>query len=207
MKKVCIVGGGGMYATLFSEMGYSLIHSVDGADLVCFTGGADVSPSLYGHKEHRQTFSNSSRDEMETIFYKEALKLNIPMVGICRGGQFLNVMSGGEMYQDVSKHTFAHDMVDVETGESIYVTSTHHQMMKPNDRAIIVATAKLGGFREWWNGSEFVQEISDQDIEVVYYLHTNCLCFQPHPEFGGPSFIGMKTYFASLLERFFGVKE
>lgn len=196
-----------MYTAMFKELGYDTVHNIDLADLVCFTGGADVGANLYGHREHRTTFSSSFRDEAEMIIFKEALKLNIPMVGICRGGQFLNVMAGGEMYQEVSKHGMSHDLIDLETGETIYVTSTHHQMMKPHESAIIVATAKQGGVREWWDGSDFAQEVSTQDIEVLYYRHINALCFQPHPEFTGKDLVPMRTYFASLLERFFGVKE
>ncbi|HEY9660041.1 MAG TPA: gamma-glutamyl-gamma-aminobutyrate hydrolase family protein, partial [Allocoleopsis sp.] len=134
MKKVCIINGGDTYRRMFTDMGFTPCDTLDEADLVCFTGGADVSPELYGHKEHPSTFASKFRDEEEMVLYKEAVKLQKPLVGICRGGQFLNVMSGGEMYQDVTKHTMSHDLTDLETGEVVYVTSTHHQMMKPSDR-------------------------------------------------------------------------
>ena len=204
MKKVFIVDGGLAYTGLFVKMGYDIAASLKEADIVCFTGGSDVDPGLYGHKQHHRTFVHRPRDVEETAVFKEALGMGMPMVGICRGGQFLNVMSGGEMYQDVDRHTTSHNIVDATTGEVIYVSSTHHQMMKPSEAGIMVAFSNQGGNREWWDGQVFKKEISQVDNEVVYYKHTRCLCFQPHPEFTGPEMVGMRVYFKSLLERFFG---
>lgn len=200
--KVFIVGGGDSYHAMFVSMGYEVVTEVPKADLVCFTGGEDVTPSYYGHPAHSKTYYNARRDEYEAGIYQFCIQKGIPMVGICRGGQFLNVMSGGEMYQDVSKHTMSHHIVDLETGETVYVSSTHHQMMKPSDRALLVATSTQGGTREWWDGEVFVRNVSDEDIEVVWYEDTQCLCFQPHPEFCGANYVGMRIYFESLIKRF-----
>jgi GMP synthase-like glutamine amidotransferase len=187
MKKVYIVGGNGQYANLFEGLGFSTTGNIVGADLVCFTGGADVSPHLYGDKKHQYTGSDYARDSFEMRLFDEVRQNGIPMVGICRGGQFLNAMSGGRMYQHVTKHGIhgTHDMIDVETGEHIPVTSTHHQMFMPSEQAIIVAIATLGGEREWYDGEVFKRDVSNTDYEVVYYEATNSLCFQPHPEFNG----------------------
>jgi len=200
---VYIVGGGdGAYRRLFAELGFLITSSMQKADLVCFTGGADVSPSYYGAEKHETTWSDKHRDEEEASVFEDALFREIPMVGICRGGQFLNVMSGGEMYQDVNKHAIhgTHEITDLQTGEKVQVTSTHHQMMKPSPRGLLVASSGLGGYREWWEGGVFAREQSQEDVEVVYYEHTNALCFQPHPEFAG--YPAMQEYFASLIRRF-----
>lgn len=207
-KNVYIVNGDAQYGRLFTDLGYTVCQSMlseqlQPVNLVVFTGGEDVTPDLYGHEHHTYTYNNVVRDANEKALFDKALLYSIPMVGICRGGQFLNVMSGGEMYQDVTKHTCSHEITDVLTGEVVYVTSTHHQMMKPSSKALLVASSALGGDREWWNGEIFRREVSEQDIEVVYYEHTNSLCFQPHPEFYGAEYEGMKRYFKSLLERFY----
>lgn len=207
MRKVHIVGGDPSYHALFRTMGYECVTDISNADIVVFTGGADVSPSYYGHKEHARTFSVPSRDEHEASIFQFCFGKGIPMAGICRGGQFLNVMSGGEMYQDVSKHTMSHDIVDVETGETVYVSSTHHQMMKPSERGLLVATSRQGGSREWWEDGIFKRDVSTEDVEVVFYEHTKSLCFQPHPEFHGAEYVGMRLYFASLLDRFIWSKK
>lgn len=108
------------------------------------------------------------------------------------------------MYQHVQGHTRSHSITDATTGEVVYVSSTHHQMMKPSSKGVLVAFSTLGGGREWYEGNVYMCDVSDQDIEVVYYEENKCLCFQPHPEFSGPEYEGMKMYFKSLLERFFG---
>lgn len=203
MSKVFIVDGSYAYAQLFVNLGYAITQMPDDADLVCFTGGADVTPSMYGDFQHKYTSNNFLRDEAESHVFHKCIRLNKPMVGICRGGQFLNVMSGGRMYQHVEKHTAPHELTDLQTGEVVFVSSTHHQMMMPSKRGLLVASSQLGGAREWYDGEVFKRDISKEDIEVVYYEHTKALCFQPHPEFTNPEYVGMRKYFKSLLEKFF----
>lgn len=202
MKNVYIVGGGGAaYARLFRHLGFGITVHIENADMLVFTGGQDVTPALYGDKAHRATGNSVARDKEEQEFYNVAYDRKIPMVGICRGGQFLNVMSGGRMYQHVSKHTQDHEITDLQTGEVVYVSSTHHQMIMPSPRGLLVAASYLYGEREWYDGEVFKRDVSQQDNEVVWYAHTKCLCFQPHPEF---MYDGMTQYFDSLLKRFHG---
>jgi gamma-glutamyl-gamma-aminobutyrate hydrolase PuuD len=220
---VCIINGSSDYRRLFEKMGWTLIPlmsetsrnatssswkiNLKNADLVVFTGGADVSPNLYGDKKHQYTGNDPVRDENESEIFTMALDEGIPMVGICRGGQFLNVMSGGRMYQDVTGHGGSHEIVDAETGETVYVSSTHHQMMMPSKQGKVVATSRgVTSNREWFDAQVFKRDVNTEGIEVVYYDHTRSLCFQPHPEFDGVHFGGMKNYFKSLLERFKMIK-
>lgn len=203
--KVEIVNGSPAYRNLFIRMGFDVVDGSGGKpDLICFTGGADVTSSLYGDKSHPFTGSDLYRDKWEKEIYIQALADGIPMVGICRGGQFLNVMSGGRMYQHVDKHVGDHYLIDRKTGESIMVSSTHHQMMMPTDEAVLIASSILHGAREWYDGQIARRDISDEDIEVVYYPVTKCLCFQPHPEFTGPQYVRMANYFAGLVEKLLG---
>ena len=201
---VHIVNGGSDYRKLFEQMGHT-ITSLGNAQLVVFTGGADVTPSLYGDFAHPWTGNHWERDVSEGAIFKTCHDAGIPMVGICRGAQFLNVMSGGRMYQHVEKHTRSHSLTDVVTGEVVYVSSTHHQMMMPSPDALLVAAAYLHGEREWYDGEVGRKDVSKEDIEVVFYKHTKCLCFQPHPEFDSPEYVGMRQYFQSLLKRYLGI--
>jgi anthranilate/para-aminobenzoate synthase component II len=204
-KRVYIEHGNWQYQALFQSLGFTIVFSPEAADIICFTGGSDVTPSLYGEVNHKTTFNDPNRDEREIKLFDYAQAHKIPCVGICRGGQFLNVMSGGKMFQDVEKHCYAHNLTDLVTGEVIYVSSTHHQMMRPTEDAIIIATSVLGGRREWMEGHVVKRDISKEDYEVVFYERTNCLCFQPHPEFVGSEYIRMSSWFATLLNRYFGV--
>ncbi len=204
--KVKIIGGSHEYDALFRSLGHSLVATYSVADLVCFTGGEDVSPELYGDAKHPYTFSSWYRDHEEVEQFQLALRSIVPMVGICRGGQFLNVMNGGRMYQHVTKHGGDHEITDVITGETLLVSSTHHQMMMMGSEGVLVASSTLLGTREWYDKEVARKDTSDLDIEVVYYERTNSLCFQPHPEFTGKKYEPMRDYFASLLDRYLDIK-
>jgi gamma-glutamyl-gamma-aminobutyrate hydrolase PuuD len=101
-------------------------------DLICFTGGEDVSPELYNHR-NLNSHNSRRRDAREMEVHQIASELDMPMTGICRGSQFLNVMSGGTMVQDLrashggSPHLAltCHAEDDVK---DMKVTSSHHQM-------------------------------------------------------------------------------
>lgn len=206
-KLVYIVNCSAQYRALFVRLGFGLAEDVISADLVCFTGGEDVSPELYGDAKHSRTYSNIVRDVEERKVFEIAQVYQIPCVGICRGGQFLNVMSGGRLYQDVSKHALhdGHLITDVLSGSQVWVSSTHHQMFMPGSEAVLVACSTLGGYREWFDGSHAMRDESNTDYEVLWYPKTQCLCFQPHPEFTGEKYEGMYEYFDQLLERFLDV--
>lgn len=82
MKKVYVVGNAKHYADFIT--GVKLVEDIEKADIVLFTGGEDVDPSLYGCKKHPTTFSNIQRDlEEKEIF--EKVKPNQLCLGICRG--------------------------------------------------------------------------------------------------------------------------
>lgn len=202
--KVYIVGGDRLIENMFRARGWEMAQDLNDAELVCFTGGADVSPYLYGEKNFASN-TNKNRDDLESLVYKDCVELDLPMVGICRGGQFLNVMNGGRMYQHVEGHAIGgtHPIMDYSSGREIKVTSTHHQMMIPNyDTAEVVAIANLGGIKQKWDGVQVVTERNDLDTEVVWYENTKSLCFQPHPEYGVKS---CEEYFFDLLKEKFDV--
>lgn len=200
--KIYIVNGSGEYRRLFTSLGMSMTDDLNEANTVCFTGGEDVTPSIYGDSPHPQTHNSVYRDVKETQIFEQCRANNIPMVGICRGAQFLNVMSGGRMYQHIQKHLGDHLITDLETGNTLYVSSTHHQMMLPSPNGLLVASSTLAGDREWYEGEIFKKDVSIEDIEVVYYEHTNCLCFQPHPEFSSPLYASMKEYFTYCVGKY-----
>ena len=108
-------------------------------------------------------------------------------------------MSGGRMYQHVENHCGDHELIDSITGETIRVTSTHHQMFLPSDKATILATSNLLGAREWYDGQVFKRDVSETDYEVLFYEHTRSLCFQPHPEFPSEADSRMRSWFFELV--------
>lgn len=69
-------------------------------DGFAFTGGVDVPPEWYGEERMPETDpAVPARDRMESALIKEAMALDLPILGICRGFQVINVVLGGSLYQ------------------------------------------------------------------------------------------------------------
>jgi putative glutamine amidotransferase len=82
---------------------------LDGLDGLVITGGKDVDPARYGQAPHPKTDEpRHDRDEWEFALLAAALKRGLPVLGICRGAQVLNVALGGTLHQhlpDVVGHS------------------------------------------------------------------------------------------------------
>lgn len=76
--------------------------TLDAVDAIVFTGGSDIDPELYGEHVHPQTFGISRmRDDAELALLRVALERDMPVLGVCRGIQLLNVGMGGDLLQHV----------------------------------------------------------------------------------------------------------
>lgn len=149
-----------------------------------FWGGADVDPSLYNRKRsYACGNSNIDKDIREKNAMEELIAKGVPIIGICRGAQLLNVVNGGILVQHIEGHALGkeHFCTEVETGKVMSVSSTHHQMMVAHeDGKILFKDFNSQRGRHW----DFVNEDYDYNYvtEVVYYPNTKSLCLQPHPE-------------------------
>lgn len=203
--KVYVIGGGYDYIRLLYQLGFDGAKGIADADILLFTGGEDVDPGLYGEQALRTTMFNRNRDDKEVNLFNEAKEKNIPMVGICRGGQFLNVMNNGKMWQHVNGHTGDHPIWPVgpknTLGEAILATSTHHQMMRPGEKGTVLAIGKKATKLQSFGQDVERPEPVSSDTEVVWYPDTKCLCFQPHPEMRGASDELVK-YFDELMDNY-----
>lgn len=129
----------------------------DGADVeqmlelcdgIVFTGGHDVNPELYGERNEGLTGELiPARDSMEARLLKAAMERDRAVLGICRGLQFINVMLGGTLYQDIRAQlespvnhrqpapyhlpihsvTVSGPLAEAVDAEEIPVNSCHHQ--------------------------------------------------------------------------------
>jgi putative glutamine amidotransferase len=81
----------------------SKVGGADQMDGVLFTGGADIDPARYGKhaEEHLCETIDESRDQLEFKVAEDAEKQSIPVLGICRGLQLLNVHRGGTLITDI----------------------------------------------------------------------------------------------------------
>ena len=78
-----------------------LIAEMDG---LLLTGGADVDPARYGQPNTGSVDMDPARDALEGAAWAEAERRAVPVFGICRGLQTINVFSGGSLLQDVPSH-------------------------------------------------------------------------------------------------------
>lgn len=199
MNKLVYIEGerDGSYHDMWRRWGWSIAIAAADADVIQFTGGEDVNPMLYDEVPHPRTYFSRDRDEECIELWQMAKANGIPMTGICRGGQFLNVMNGGKMFQHCDGHGIwgEHEATIQETGVVVSVTSTHHQIMRPNYETgiVLMEAPKLGTFKEhmvfeesevFLNGKgwSIYNEHSEADCEAVFYPDTLSLCYQPHPE-------------------------
>lgn len=79
-----------------------LEYLLDQCDGLLLTGGNDIDPALYGEEILNDTVEPvPERDEMETKLCRMAAGRDLPVFGICRGIQIMNVAFGGTLYQDI----------------------------------------------------------------------------------------------------------
>ena len=94
---------------------------LDGLDGLIITGGRDVDPASYGQTPHAKTDEPArDRDAWEFALLRGALARNLPVLGICRGAQVLNVALGGTLHQhlpDVVGHGWH------QAGNAVFNTS------------------------------------------------------------------------------------
>lgn len=120
---------------------------LDRVDALVLAGGPDVGPRAYGAPTQATTCAGSRRqDNSELILARRALDRRMPILGICRGMQMLNVASGGTLTQHIEEPAenghcgppgvFAEHQVDLSRNslaaaaagsETLTVRSSHHQ--------------------------------------------------------------------------------
>ena len=173
-------------AELFVKGSCQKAKSIDKADVVVFGGGSDVDPALYGEKCHQSTFFDHLRDSQDMEAYAYCLENGIPMFGICRGAQFLHVMNGGKLYQDVNNHNSSHAMyLQREKVLLKNVSSVHHQMVIPAPELgmEVLGTSSIATMRHHNDTTTSMGTMND--VEAFFYRDTCCFGVQGHPEYRG----------------------
>ena len=151
-----------------------------------FWGGADLDPSLYNRERSQRCGRSHLAADIELMDkMRDCINNEIPIIGICRSAQVLNVVNGGILVQHINEHTHSHDVTITDMQGNVElicpVSSTHHQMMIPHKDGIILAKDHRPVTGVHWDDVNEEHEY-ERTIEVVYYPKTKSLCIQPHPE-------------------------
>lgn len=172
----------------------SIVAKIDGLVL---QGGADIAPESYGESPLNPEWKGDrERDSFELRLLASALEERLPVLGICRGAQLINIHFGGTLYQDIAtqlkgkllhrcsklyeKNTHGLHLTANSLLESIYssypqrtINSVHHQAIsKLGDKLAIEALAEDGII-------EAIRVKADAYSQLV-------LGIQWHPEFQEP---------------------
>jgi putative glutamine amidotransferase len=156
----------------------SLLERLDG---IVFPGGPDVDPSEYGEAPHAKIDVNLGLDAIELPAARWAVQAEVPVLGICRGQQLLNVALGGSLVQHIDNHRQKTPRQDVSHilrldadsrlarllgCDTLEVNSFHHQ-----------AVDRLGA------GLQAVAWSPDGVVEGLESTeHPWLVCVQYHPE-------------------------
>ena len=99
-RPVALAGG---VPLIFSRVEGTLEDQLDVVDGVVIGGGRDIEPHRYGQEPHEALGPNDPhRDEFELELVELAVGRGVPLLGMCRGSQVVNVGLGGSLVQDVS---------------------------------------------------------------------------------------------------------
>jgi putative glutamine amidotransferase len=168
-----------------------LRESLTRLDGLLLTGGGDIAPERYDSRPHPLVAEvDRGRDQEEIQLFHDAMQMELPILGICRGLQVINVASGGTLYEDILdqrpdsfKHQYsiekprtylAHTvqldgsgrLPSILGGPEIQVNSLHHQ-----------------GIRRLAPGLEATACAPDGLIEAIEVPdHRFALAVQWHPE-------------------------
>lgn len=99
-----------------------LRSALDLCDALLLTGGDDVNPALYGEEMLPICGDlTPERDHAEPILIRHAIEKGLPILGICRGIEILNVALGGTLYQDIAEQygrEVKHPCYDIPGGDA-----------------------------------------------------------------------------------------
>lgn len=148
-------------------------------------GGEDISPAIYGQTPSKYTRAGrklSQRDKHEVALAEQAIKLGIPIFGICRGAQLACAIAGGSLVQHVENHVTSGHNIITATGETYKTSSCHHQMMFPWEikHELLAWTAPKLSDKYVVEHNEFIDV--EIEPEVVFFPEIKALAIQGHPE-------------------------
>lgn len=158
--------------------------SPEKADIIVFSGGADINPALYNCKPKGTSYFSQERDELEVNCFN-SLSPNQLVIGLCRGAQLVTALNGGKLIQDTTGHASGPHMI-TNKEYKFKIESIHHQMMYPFDMdkkdydLLYWSSRKLSKYYE----GDQIQDPPCEPEVILYHVKDRpvCLAIQGHPE-------------------------
>lgn len=164
------------------------LRALETCDGLVLSGGPDIDPALYGRRERRsECTTDRERDAHERDYVACAAGRNLPILGICRGMQLLNVFYGGSLVVDIPGDIHAalrHRAEDADTWHS--VTCTGASLLGSDGTRFRVNSAHHQALAEVAHGLRVIARSSDGITEAFTWTDTLAKSFllgvQWHPE-------------------------
>ena len=175
-------------------------------DGLVFAGGQDVSPIFYGQEPHPKLGSlNYQRDLVEIALIKAAFAKGLPILGICRGLQVINVALGGSLYQDLSE--YPNWSVKHQQFGTAWAMPTHSIKVEPANPLHdifgdtgLVNSLHHQAIKDLAPGLQALATSADGLVEAVTNKQQNLLAVQWHPEAQFEDFPEALAIFAWLIQ-------
>lgn len=155
---------------MFTRKNWELVDQ-ENANVIVFTGGTDINPSIYGASDSQNNHYDNERDRQEREIYKKYSR-NKRFIGICRGFQFLSCMSGGWLAQDADGHRGKpHNIyyhVEIGAGANSIVNSFHHQIVLAHEEIYPLAVAEEATYMQSEDGRYAPQAGRHLEIEMGF---------------------------------------
>ena len=159
------------------------------ADGIIITGGEDINPLLYNDTSNLKVCGDIDhrRDTLEKKLFDYAFENKIPLIGVCRGMQMINVASGGTLYGDIPSE-IGMEVIHRNNGEvmhEIVVTESCPLIFPEGQDTFMVNSWHHQGLKNIPNGINVVARSFDNLPEAIYVdekLHPFMIAVQFHPE-------------------------
>lgn len=180
---IALAGGRAVRATPGTELPYPI-------DGLLIGGGDDIATDLYAASAVYDNTADRARDAYELEAIARAAERGLPVLGICRGAQLLNVAAGGNLYADISHLRVATSnrvnplackpvairrtsrLARVARGRRLRVNSLHHQAVLRLGRNLYASARDADGF------AQCVEQRGERFVVGVQW-HPEYLCYRP----------------------------
>ena len=182
-----------------------LLSSLDG---IIFTGGEDFDPAYYRERPIPQMGKvNVERDRFDLKLVRLASERGIPILGICRGIQLINIAFGGSLYQDLPAQYFDKSIShrqkqpNDEASHSVIVEDNTVFSDIVKDRMLMVNSSHHQAIKDVAKGFRVAGKSSDKLIEVIEKIDGDnwILGVQFHPEIRVSKDLAMRRIFQRFI--------